>query len=92
MVRHKNFQIVIVPLTLEAAFYSIFTFNFRFNRALISHSGAMLRHRNFQSVIGPLNSSSTPSKQHFIFFLILVLIGHYSVVQVLLFDIEISKA
>ena len=54
MLRHRNFQSVIGPLTLEAAFYSIFTFNFRFNRALISHSGAMLRHRNFQSVIGPL--------------------------------------
>ena len=46
---------MIGPLTLEAAFYSIFFFsNFRFNRALISRSGAMLRHRNFQSVIGPL--------------------------------------
>ena len=54
MVRHRNFQSVIGPLTLEAAFYSIFTFNFRFNRALISHSSAVVRHRNFQSVIGPL--------------------------------------
>ena len=55
MLRHRNFQSVIGPLTLEAAFYSIFTFNFRFNRALISRSGPMVRHRNFQSVIGPLN-------------------------------------
>ena len=46
---------MIEPLNLEAVFYSIFTFNFRFNRALISHSGAVVRHRNFQSVIGPLN-------------------------------------
>ena len=45
---------MIGPLTLEAAFYSIFTFNFRFNRALISPSGPMVRHRNIQSVIGPL--------------------------------------
>ena len=43
MLRHRNFQSVIGPLTLEAAFYSIFTFNFRFNRALISHSGAVVR-------------------------------------------------
>ena len=42
MVRHRNLQSVIGPLTLEAAFYSIFTFNFRFNRALISHSRACL--------------------------------------------------
>ena len=53
MVRHRNIQSLIGPLTLEAAFYSIFLFNFRFNRALISHSGAVVRHRNFQSVIGP---------------------------------------
>ena len=52
MVRHRNFQSVIVPLTRESAFYSIFTFNFTFNRALISHSGAVVRHRKFQSVIG----------------------------------------
>ena len=54
MVRHRNIQSVIGPLTLEAAFFSIFTFNFSFNRALISRSGAVVRHRNFQSVIGPL--------------------------------------
>ena len=52
MIRHKNFQSVIGPLTLEAAFYLIFFLNFRFNRALISRSGAVVRHRNFQSVIG----------------------------------------
>ena len=66
MVRHRNFQSVIGPLNLEAAFYSIFTFNFGFNRALISNSGAVIRHRNFQSVIGPLNLGSIPLKQHFI--------------------------
>ena len=66
MLRHRNFQSVIGPLTLEAAFYSIFTFNFRFNRALISHSGAVVQHRNFQSVIGPLNLDYRPLKQHFI--------------------------
>ena len=66
MIRYRNFQNVIGPLTLEAAFYSIFTFNFRFNRALISRSGAVVRHRNFQSVIGPLNLGSRPLKQHFI--------------------------
>ena len=54
MVRHRNFQSVIGPLTFEAAFYLIFFSNFRFNRALISRSGAVVRHRNFQSVIGPL--------------------------------------
>ena len=52
MLRQLTFQSVIGPLTLEAALYSIFTFNFRFNLALISHSGAVVRHRNFQSVIG----------------------------------------
>ena len=42
--RHKNFQSVIGPLTIEAAFYLIFfLFNFRFNRALISHSGATVQ-------------------------------------------------
>ena len=66
MLRHRNFQSVIGPLTLEAAFYSIFTFNFRFNRALISRSGAVVRHRNFESVIAPLNLDSRPLKQHFI--------------------------
>ena len=60
MLRHGNFQSVIGPLTLEAAFYLIFFSNFRFNRVLISRSGAMVRHRNFQSVIGPLNRGSTP--------------------------------
>ena len=60
MLRHRNFQSVIGPLTLEAAFYLIFIFNFRFNRALISRSGAVVRHRNFQSVIGPLNNGFTP--------------------------------
>ena len=66
MLRHRNFQSVIGPLTLEAAFYLIFFSNFRFNRALISRSGAVVRHRNFQSVIGPLNLGSRPLKQHFI--------------------------
>ena len=73
MVRQINFQSVIGPLTLEAAFYSIFTFNFRFNRALISHSGAVVRDRNFQSVIGPLNLGSRPLKLHFIQFSLLIL-------------------
>ena len=77
MVRHRNIQCVIGPLTLEAAFYSIFTFNFRFNRALISRSGAVVRHRNFESVIGLLNLDSRPLKKHLIyfFFQILDLIG-----------------
>ena len=77
MVRHRNIQSVIRPLTLEAAFYSIFTFNFRFNRALISRSGPMVRQRNFQKVIRPLNCGSRPLKKHFIyfFFQILDLIG-----------------
>ena len=66
MVRHRNFQSVIGPLTLEAAFYLIFFSNFRFNRALISRSEAVVRHRNFQGVIGPLNLGSRPLKQHFI--------------------------
>ena len=60
MVRTRNFQSVIGPLTLEAAFYLSFFSNFRFNRVLISRSGAVVRHRNFQSVIGPLNNGSTP--------------------------------
>ena len=60
MVRHRNIRSVIGPLTLEAAFYSIFTFNFSFNRALISRSGALVRHRNFESVIGLLNLDSRP--------------------------------
>ena len=55
MFRHRNFQSVIGPLTLDAAFYVIFYFfNFIFNRAIISRSGTMFRHRNFQSVIGHL--------------------------------------
>ena len=66
MLRHRNFQSVIGPLTLEAAFYLIFFFKFRFNWALISRSGAVVRHRYFQSVIGPLNLGSRPLKQHFI--------------------------
>ena len=45
---------MIGPLILEAAFYLFFFSNFRFNRALISRSGAVVRYRNFQSVIGPL--------------------------------------
>ena len=68
MVRHRNFQSVIEPLTLEAAFYFIlFNFNFRFNRALISRLGAVAQHRNFQSVIGPLTLEA--SFLFFIFFL-----------------------
>ena len=35
-------------------FILFYFFNFRFNRAIISRSGAMFRHRNFQSVIGHL--------------------------------------
>ena len=79
MVRHRNFQSVIGPLTLEAAFYLfIFFFNFRFNRALISRSGAVVRDRNFKSVIAILNRGLRPLKQHFIslfIFLIIDLIG-----------------
>ena len=54
MFRRRNFQSVIEPLTLDAAFYVIFFFNFIFNRAIISRSCTMFRHRNFQSVIGHL--------------------------------------
>ena len=78
MLRHRNFQSLIGPLTLEAAFYLIFIFNFRFNRALKSRSGAVVRHRNFKSVIASLNRDLRPLKQHFIliiYFLILDLIG-----------------
>ena len=77
MLRHRHFQSVIGPLTLEAAFYLIFFSNFRFNRALISRSGPMVRHRNFQSIIASLNRGFKPLKQHFInfFFLIFDLIG-----------------
>ena len=60
MFRHRNFQSVIGPLTLEAAFYFIFFFNLRFNRALISRSGAVIRHRNFHSVIGTLKDVLQP--------------------------------
>ena len=70
---------MIGPLTLEAAFYLfIFFFYFRFNRALISRSGAVVRHRNFKSVIASLNRGLRPLKQHFIlifYFFILDLIG-----------------
>ena len=59
MVRQRNFQSVIGPLILEAAFYLFFFSNFRVNRALISRSGAVVRHRNFQSVIGPLTLEAT---------------------------------
>ena len=72
MFRHRNFQSVIGSLTLDAAFYVIFVFNFRFNRAIISRSGAMFRRRNFQSVIGPLTLDAA---FYVIFFLILYLIG-----------------
>ena len=70
MLRHRTFQSVIGPLTLEAAFYLIFFSNFRFNQALISRSGAMVRHSNFQSVIGPLKRGFKTLKQHFISFFI----------------------
>ena len=73
MFRHRIFQSLIGPLTLEAAFYFIFFFNFRFNRAIISCSGAMFRHRNFQSVIGPLTLDA--AFYFILFFLILDLIG-----------------
>ena len=72
MFRNGNFQSVIGPLTLEAAFYFIF-FNFRFNRAIISQSGAMFRHKNFQTLIGPLNLEA--AFYFILFFLILDLIG-----------------
>ena len=77
MFRLRNFQSLVGPLTLEAAFYLIFYFNLRFNRALISRSGVVVRHRNFKSVIASLNRDLRPLKQHFIliiFFLILDLI------------------
>ena len=45
MLRHRNFQSVIGPLTLEAAFYLIFFSNFRFIRALISRSGAVVQQK-----------------------------------------------
>ena len=54
MFRHRIFQSVIGPLTLDAAFYVIFFLNFIINRVIISRSCTMFRHRNFQSVIGPL--------------------------------------
>ena len=55
MFQYRNFQSVIGPLTPDAAFYFIyFFFNFRFNRAITSRSGAIVQERNFQSVIGPL--------------------------------------
>ena len=39
MFRHRIFQSLIGPLTLDAAFHFIlFFFNFRFNRAIISQS------------------------------------------------------
>ena len=66
ILRHRNFQSVIGPLTLEAAFYLFFFPIFRFNWVLISRSVAVVRHRNFESVIGPLNLDSRPLKQHFI--------------------------
>ena len=95
IVQERNFQSVIGPLTLEAALYFIlFYFNFRFNRAIISRSSAMIRHINFQSVIASLNRGFKPLKQHFILFLIFLildLIGIQSIVQVLWFDIEIFK-
>ena len=68
MVRHRNFQSVIGPLTLKADLF--FFPNFRFNWALFSCSGAVVRHKNFQCWIGPLNRGSKPLKQHFILFFI----------------------
>ena len=73
MFQHRNFQSMIGPLTLDAAFYVIFFFNFRFNRAIISRSGAIFRHRNFQSVRGPLTLDA--AFYFILFFLILDLIG-----------------
>ena len=61
MVRHKNFQSALASLNrgfklLKQHFiYFYFFFNFKFDRALMSRSGAIFRHRNFQSMIGPLN-------------------------------------
>ena len=73
MFRHRIFQSVIGPLTLDAAFYVIFFFNFRFHRAIISRSCTMFRHRNFQSVIGHLTLEA--AFYFILFFLILDLIG-----------------
>ena len=73
MFRHKNFQSVIGPLTFEAHFILFYFFNFRFNRAIISQSGAIFRHRNFQSLIGPLTLDA--AFYFILFFLILDLIG-----------------
>ena len=73
MFRHRNFQSVIGPLTLDAAFYIIFFFNFIFNRAIISRSCTMFRDRNFQSVIGHLTLDA--AFYFILFFLILDLIG-----------------
>ena len=77
MFRHRNFQSVIGPLTLEAAIYFNLFFNIRFNWALINRSGAIVRQRNFQSVVASLNKGFKLLKPHFIiiFFLILDLIG-----------------
>ena len=73
MFRHRNFQSVIGPLTLDAAFYVIIFFNFRCNRAIISRSCALFRHRIFQSLIGPLTLDA--AFYFILFFLILDLIG-----------------
>ena len=74
MFRRRNFQSLIGPLTLDAAFYFIlFFFNFRFNRAIISRSGAVFRRRNFQSVIGPVTLEA--AFYFILFFLILDVIG-----------------
>ena len=73
MFRRRNFQRLIGPLTLDAAFYfNLFFFNFRFNRAIISRSGAMFRRRNFQSVIGTLTLDA--AFYFILFFLILDLL------------------
>ena len=73
MFRHRNFQSVIGPLTFEEHFILFYFINFRFNRAIISRSGAMFRHGNFQNVIGPLTLEA--AFYFILFFLILDLIG-----------------
>ena len=73
MVGQRDFKSVIASLNrgfnlLKSHFIIInFFFNFRFNRVLISPSGAMVRHSYFQSVIGPLKRGSTPLKAAFHF-------------------------
>ena len=69
MVQYRYFQSVIGPLigVLHRKSSILFIiFNLRFNRALISRSGATVQHRYFQSVIASLTKGLRPLKQHFI--------------------------